>query len=215
MKKKVLGAGTVVIAAVMLMLFLQGPWVHRSSFAHNDSGQCEPLLGWFTKEERLISGDNGLDEVELQPGDILVTLSTHSVGWRHGHAALVVNENITLESLSLGIDSKYCSMRNWGSYATVAVLRVKDVSKEKIEQVLDFSRENLYGKPYRLLSGLVGQKAPAATAAGFGVQCAYLPWYAWQHFGYDLDSDGGSLVTPHDLLESELVDVIYIYGMQE
>lgn len=46
-----------------------------------------------------------------------------------------------------------------------------------------------------------------------GTQCAHLIWYAYEQFGYDLDSDGGLLVTPRDLYESPLLEVVQIYGM--
>ena len=32
-------------------------------------------------------------------------------------------------------------------------------------------------------------------------------------FGYDLDSDGGRLVTSADLLHSDLLEVVQVYGM--
>lgn len=48
----------------------------------------------------------------------------------------------------------------------------------------------------------------------FGMQCAYLVWYAWNHFGYDLDSDGGHFVTSADLLHSDLLEVVQVYAME-
>ena len=49
--------------------------------------------------------------------------------------------------------------------------------------------------------------------AWFGAHCSYLIWYAWNRFGYDLDSDGGRLVTCDDILNSPLVEIVQVYGL--
>ncbi|MBQ9135172.1 MAG: hypothetical protein IJX66_03640 [Lachnospiraceae bacterium] len=187
---------------------------------------CVSLIGWFTKEDKLelgqqVSLTSGTvrDSAEypafldLQPGDILLTISTHSVGWRHGHVALVLDENTTVESVMWGTDSTYGSIEGWKDYSNWAVLRVKDVTPELQQQVADYGREVLYGVPYHLSAGFIGNKAPRPEERQFGVHCSYLAWYAWNHFGYDLDSNGGRLVTAEDLLHSEYLEVVQLYGM--
>ncbi len=214
------------IILVIVVLVLWSPWVHYGECDMGEAAECRPLLGMFTREDRLCYGSNGLENVSLKPGDILVTVSTHSLGWRHGHAALVIDENTALEAAVLGKDAVLCSMDGWFSYTDVAVLRVYCNSECSAgdagrgigtgmdigEEVARYAVEDLMGRPYRLTAGLLGEKAPAADTRIFGVQCAYLAWYAWQHHGYDLDADGGRLVTCRDLLESENVDVIYKAG---
>ena len=184
---------------------------------------CTPMIGWFTREDKLVPGARsrsggteealGPDFVDLQPGDILLTLSTHSLGWRHGHVALVIDEETTLECAMLGTDSHFCSVQHWRECAQYIVLRVKDVSSEQRQEVADYACEELHGVPYHLSSGFIGPKAPDPDAEYFGLQCAYLAWYAWNHFGYDLDGDGGRLVSSDDLLQSELLEVVQMYGM--
>ncbi len=188
---------------------------------------CVSLLGWFTMEDRIEASkkDSGGDRrsaeqvdmypvfVDLQPGDIILTLSTHSVGWRHGHAALVIDENTTLECMTWGENVDYGNVESWRSYSDFAVLRVKNVSPELQQQVVNYGREKLYDTPYHLTAGLLKEKAPDTDASEFGSQCAYLVWYAWNQFGYDLDSDGGRLVTAYDLLHSKELEVVQIYGM--
>lgn len=173
---------------------------------------CESLIGWFTKEDKLQLHSEP-QFVDLQPGDILVTLSTHSVGWRHGHAAVVLDENTTVESVMWGVDSTYGRVENWLDYSNWAVLRVKDVTPQLQQQVADYAERELWGVPYHLSAGFVGAKAPKTDAPYFGVHCSYLVWYAWNRFGYDLDSDGGRLVTANDLLHSEYLEVVQLYGM--
>lgn len=171
---------------------------------------CLPMLGWFTREDRLDSPATPL--VDLQLGDIVLTLSTHSCGWRHGHAGLVVKENTTLESIILGEPSCLQDTAPWNTYTTYAVLRLKDVTPEQQQEVAAFALEHLTDVPYYLTAGFGKEKAPDVTEEDFGVQCAYLVWYAWNHFGYDLDSDGGKLVSTADLLHSDKVEIVQLYG---
>ncbi len=197
----------------------------QDAFFQTPEVECVALLGWFTREDRLvqipeeevkesdIEYGEGTPLVDLQPGDIIVTLSTHSLGWNHGHAALVIDENTTLECVVLGTDSAYGSTDNWCSYSNYAVLRVKDITPEEQKEVVKYAKSTLVGVPYKLTAGFIGDKAPYSDEWQFGLQCAYLAWYAWNHFGYDLDFDGGRLVTPYDLLHSDKVEIVQIYGM--
>lgn len=173
---------------------------------------CTPLLGWFTREDRR-EPDGRIELVDLQPGDILLTLATHSVGWRHGHAGLVLDENSVLESVSIGEKSAIVNADHWTTYSNFVVLRVKDADEGLQQEVAEYARENLCGVSYRLLAGWIGEKALETDEAWFGAHCSYLIWYAWNQFGYDLDSDGGRLVSCDDILNSKLVEVVQVYGM--
>ena len=188
----------------------------QEAFFNPPEGECTELLGWFTREDQLKDDPESAAErvlVDLQPGDVLVSLSTHSFGWYHGHAAIVVDDYTTIESVVLGTDSQIGSTSGWTDYTNYAVLRIKDVTPEQQQAIVDYSRENLLGIPYSLLAGIIGEKAPEPDSEFFGLQCSYLAWYAWNHFGYDLDSDGGRIVTPHDLLHSDKVEIVQVYGM--
>lgn len=46
-----------------------------------------------------------------------------------------------------------------------------------------------------------------------GTQCAHLIWRAYAQFGYDLDSNGGWIVTPKDLANCPDLEVVQVYGM--
>ena len=184
----------------------------QNRFFHPHKAECTALLGWFTREDRLPEG-GGIPLIDLQPGDILLTLSTHTAGWRHGHAGLVIDANTVLESTVLGSKSTPVNAVHWSTYSNFAVLRIKNVTPELQQQVANYGLEYLAGVPYRLLSGLIGPKAPHPDTPWFGLHCSYLVWYAWNHFGYDLDSDGGRLVTAHDLLHSDLLEIVQISGI--
>ena len=184
----------------------------QDAFFSQPQSTCTSLLGWFTREDRR-TDSSSIPLVDLQPGDILVTLSTHTAGWRHGHVGLVIDQNTVLESTVLGSNSTLVSTTHWTTYSNYAVLRIKDVTPDLQQQVVNFSLEHLTDVPYRLLSGFLGPKAPSPNVPWFGLHCSYLVWYAWNRFGYDLDSDGGRLVTAHDLLHSDLLEVVQIWGM--
>lgn len=177
---------------------------------------CSPMIGWFTREDRIQKEGMkvlGPELVDLQPGDILLTLSTHSLGWRHGHAALVIDEDTTLECAMLGTDSCYGEIEYWRNCSEYCVLRVKGVTPKLQKEVTEYACSTLHGVPYHLTAGFIGPKAPEPDAGYFGLQCAYLVWYAWNHFGFDLDADGGRLVSTSDLMQSELLEVVQVYGM--
>jgi uncharacterized protein YycO len=184
----------------------------QDKFFEEANVKCTPIFGWFTKSDRIEKNMAPLF-ADLQPGDIILTLSTHSCGWRHGHAGLVVDQEHVLECTTLGEESAIVSIHQWSGYSEFVVLRVKGITEELQQEVVTFAKENLCGVPYHLYAGFVGKKAPKVDDSQFGLQCAYLVWYAWQHFGYDLDSDRGRLVSSSDLLRSELVEVVQIYGM--
>lgn len=184
----------------------------QEEFFHPPETSCVPLLGWFTRADKLVAPEEASPLVSLEPGDILVSLSTHSMGWTHGHAALVLDENTTLESQVLGQNSTLHTTKTWTEYASYAVLRIKDAPETVGAAAAEFAQKNLLDVPYRLTAGWFRDKAVSMDSGFFGLQCAYLVWYAYEYLGYDLDSDGGKLVTPRDMLMSGLLEVVEIKG---
>ncbi len=183
----------------------------QDSFFQPPQGECTSLLGWFTREDRL--EEAGAPLVDVQPGDILISLSTHSLGWNHGHAALVLENNYILEAAVLGQDSHIRYLSHWDTYSNYAVLRIKGITPEEGKQVAAYAAEKLLGVPYGFSAGFIGGKAAPDDAHYFTVHCAYLVWYAWEKFGYDTDSDGGRIVTPYDILQSDKVEIVQLYGL--
>lgn len=174
--------------------------------------ECVPMFDWFTREDRL--GDTeSPDFADLQAGDVLVTLSTHSLGWRHGHAGLVIDEYTVLECQRIGTKVSTEGIYYWTNYSNFAVLRLKDITPALQEEVTEYGLNQLKGKPYKLLSGIIGDKAPDINSENIGFYCTNLIWYAWNNFGFDLDSDGGKIVTSYDLLHSDKFEVVQLYGI--
>ena len=141
---------------------------------------------------------------DIQDGDILVTDSTYCLCFRHGHAALVVDaeRGITLEAFGIGTKSEYSGLSEWRRYPHVIVLRLK--APEKVRQaVVSYAKENLVGIPYMLSPGVIDDKN--MDGEYWGTQCAHLVWAAFEACGYDIDGDGGWLVTPADFMKSDLL----------
>lgn len=191
---------------MLLILFLQSTWAHRDG-ALPESAVCQPLLPLgITCEERLPAPEPLTD---LQPGDVLVTFSTHTLGWRHGHAALVIDSETVLEAAMPGTVSGFSSAASWATYSSLLQLRVRDVPPQQQTAAAEYGKLHLSGLPYGFLCGFGPEKAPASPSS---LQCAYLPWYAWQAQGIDLDSDGGRLVTVLDLARSPRLEVVQSRG---
>lgn len=150
--------------------------------------------------------------VNLQNGDIIITLSIHSLGWRHGHAAIVVDaeKGTTAQAVMLGEKSAFGHIGDWRNFPLVAVLRPKNVSTEIIDEVVAFTEEKLIGIDYSLMSGIFSGRdentIPTTT------HCAHYVWYAYKCFGIDIDSNGGRIVTPKEILNSDKLEVVQVYG---
>ena len=93
------------------------------------------------------------------------------------------------------------------------MLRVKNKTIEERQAVAKFTIDKLLDKPYSIFSGLGLKKAPDVDSKGFSLHCSYLVWYAWNNFGVDLDSDKGRLATSFDILNSDKVEIVQLYGM--
>lgn len=184
-------------------LFYDGEWQHS-------------MASVITPHEYMIGYSAPI--APLEDGDILVSSTCHTLGWRNGHAAIVVDaeKGVILESVSLGYDSALNGYSWFTSAANFMVLRLKDVSQEKRAEIAAYAKEHMVGLPYSLTVGLFSKKDLSENiAAGdltVGTQCGHLVWQAYYNFGYDLDSNGGPVVVPKDIATSPLLEVVQVYG---
>ncbi len=154
--------------------------------------------------------------VPLEPGDIVLTSTCHTFGWRNGHATLVLQGRRLVQSVSLGIDSEISSFSDsnaipWFQTASnFMVLRLKDADEETRTAIAEAAEAQLVDIPYSLVVGLFMKKdqgtAPKST------NCSHLVWQAFKNAGYDIDSDGGPICTTRDIANSPLLEVVQIYG---
>lgn len=151
------------------------------------------------------------DFASLENGDIIITLSIHSLGWRHGHAAIVTDAQTgeTAQAVRVFEKSDFGTVWEWNDFPLVAVVRVKDIDEATQNEVADFVKENMIGIPYALSAGIIGGKDTEADL--FTTHCAHFVWYAYKCFGIDLDENGGT-ITPKELLHSDKLEIVQIYG---
>lgn len=190
-----------------------------------------------------VQGDRivGMPLVDLQDGDILITKNSRFLGWRNGHAALVVDaeKGILLEAVMLGTATRLSSVEKWSAYPSFQVLRLKEeytqreayadnaepTTESLPQKIAVYAEKNLIEVPYHLHAGIWERISPAKiktvqaadsgeipVSALKGTHCAHLVWYAYKQFGIDLDSDGGLIVTPDDIQNSTYLEVIQSYG---
>lgn len=197
-----------VIAVVCLLGSHPGYW---QIFKKDTKNYQTDTFYYIIKEEyeEKVSGQRSFHSAftDIQDGDILVTDSTYCFCFRHGHAALVVDaENgITMEAFGVGTTSEFSSLNEWRRYPHVAVLRL-NAPAEVRQKASEYAKEHLRGIPYRLCTGMIDDKD--MNGEYWGTQCAHLVWAAYAAVGYDIDGNGGWLVTPLDLTKSELLMVV-------
>ncbi len=151
------------------------------------------------------------DFANIENGDIIITLSIHSLGWRHGHAAIVTDAETgeTAQAVRVFEKSDFGTVWEWNDFPLVAVLRVKDIDETTQNDVADFVSENMIGIPYALSAGVIGGRNTDSKL--ITTQCAHFVWYAYKCFCIDLDANGG-IATPKELLHSDKLEIVQIYG---
>ena len=165
----------------------------------------------WTCWEKLESGKRAVI-CDVRAGDIIVTSATHVLGFRYGHAALVVSDGgKTIEANTPGTKSALSNVSVFDDYATFMLLRPdpEKVSEETRLAVAEYAREELIGIPYTVFAGIFRKKFQQPLK---GTQCAHLVWYAYKNFGIDLDCNGGCVVKPQDMANSPYMQVVQIYG---
>ncbi len=172
----------------------------------------------ISREESIVDESGsytaGTELAPLHEGYILVTKSSHAYGWRNGHSALVIDaaNGRTLESVVLGTNSSIQDISKWTNYPNFILLRPKNCSYEDMKAIAGTAQEVLFDIPYDLTVGIFSPKL-AGRENVTGTHCSHLIWQAYSYYGYDLDSDGGALVTPNDIANSPALEVVQVYGV--
>lgn len=153
--------------------------------------------------------------VNLEDGDVLVSMSQRLCFYPHGHAAIVVNsaENEILEAKSYTVGSCMGTTEKWSKISSFVVLRVKEEVAEKYDNPAPraalYAKENLDGLKYSLFKDIRvnREELPEYT------QCAHLVWYAYYVCGLDIDENRGVIVKPKDFLQSDVFEVVQVFGI--
>ncbi|MBO5212449.1 MAG: hypothetical protein J6B60_02810 [Clostridia bacterium] len=148
--------------------------------------------------------------VELQNGDIIISSSTVFSCWDVGHCAFVIDaeKGRVLEAVGIGKNSttNFAGyLRNRPDYI---VLR-PNIDKDTVDKIVNYAKENLIGIPYDPTVGVLTRKYNTEIPQ---TQCAHIIWYAFMQFGYDIDSNGGMVVSPKNIVHSQYFDVVQVFG---
>lgn len=206
------------------LLLHQDDLFYRGTIAH------EYTVGTVTTLHDLLyeSADDVTDEragpakyyarfVPLENGDVIVSSSCHTYGWRNGHAMLVTDAatQTVMESVALGMKSQISrSGARWFlTSSNFIVLRLKGATAEERAAIARNAEERLLGVNYSLTVGLFSRKDQCKDGRSpKETNCAHLVWQAYKNFGYDIDGNGGSVVTVRDIARCDLFEVVQVYG---
>lgn len=175
-------------------------------------------IALFTYEETISNDINSnIYNTELAPykeGYILLTKSTYTCGWRHGHAALITDSKngYILEAAIIGQKPQFSEINKFLLYPNFILLKPKNLNDAQLKKICSFATKNLLNIPYRISSGLLIPKY-TRNKLPVGTQCSHLVWYTYKVFGIDIDSNKGLIVTPNDIANSDNLEVVQIYGI--
>ncbi len=174
-------------------------------------------LNPFTLQENImvnktkVNGPEDNDKIKIAPlknGDILLTKSTYTLYWRHGHCGIVIDakKGTILESVEPGTISMYQNISKWQTYATLKILRLENVNQKKLDEIAQYAVKNLFGLKY----GIFASKKQCNKL--LSANCSQMIYQAYIHFGYDIDSNHGIFITPENIAKSKLLSIVQIYG---
>ena len=178
--------------------FFEAQDIYYKSFA--------PFMGYLRRHK-----DSNVTHAVLENGDILYSPTTFLSMIEMGHSAIVVDEQreVIAQASGYGTPSNTIHASNIFVRPCFIVLRV-NAPKEKRNEVANYVKSDLLGLEYDILAGIFEKKAPTNIKK---THCSHIVWYAYNHFGIDVDGTGGKIVTPKDLSVSENVSVVQIYGI--
>lgn len=165
-----------------------------------------PLMGYMRRHN-----DSYVPHAVLENGDILFSPSTFLSMIEMGHSAMVINENsqTLIQASGYGVPSNTVTANNIFVRPSFVILRV-NADKKTRNEVSSYARQNLMSLNYDILAGIFEPKAPKNLER---THCSHVIWYAYNHFGIDIDGSGGKIVTPYDLTLSKNVSVVQVYGL--
>lgn len=148
----------------------------------------------------------------LESGDVIVSSTTHSLGWRHGHAALVIDGKgrRILESVAPGVASRVSNNVDWFRESTNFIVLRPMIPQAERAAIVKNALDRLTGLDYSILAGIFDAKDQGEKIVR--TNCTHLVWQAFWDFGYDIDPDGGKVCTSRDIANSPLFEIVQVYG---
>jgi len=175
-------------------------------------------------QTQLFEGEDEKQVIDLQTGDVLVSMSQRFCYYPHGHAAIVIDgeNNMILEAKSYRAGSCVCEVSKWSKLSSFVIMRVKDDIVEEMRQqdkgnptilAAEYAKENLDGLKYSLFKDIRTINKSVMEYTPEYTQCAHLVWYAYYVVGLDIDENRGLIIKPKDFLESDVFDIVQVFGI--
>ncbi len=165
-----------------------------------------PFMGYMRR-----NNNDVVPHAILENGDILFSPSTFLSFIEMAHCAMVINEfnEAVIQANGYDSPSNTSSANNIFVRPAFIILRANEDSKTR-DAISNYAKSNLIGLKYDLLAGIFESKAPTTLER---THCSHIVWYAYNHFGIDIDCNGGKIVTPHEIASSTKLSIVQVYGI--
>ena len=157
---------------------------------------------WYTTHEVISNAD------KLQPGDILILSKKPTLRSMWGHAAIINENRKIVEFPSYSIGYSESPIYSWRAInRQVSVMRLKNIDDD-FRSALFKEIDKTLTKPYGITFNKTFDKR---------LYCSQFVYLVFKKAGIDvgrnvdLDSNGGGMVMPFDILESPLLENIDLY----
>lgn len=150
-----------------------------------------------------ISNDNWeFMEEKFKKGQILITDDATTLGYSHGHAAILYSTTHTVEHLGKNTTtySGYYNVSWWQSFDTIKSFNYSD--EEVMNKAAEYAYNNLQGKEYNVIADRTSTK----------VNCATLVWKAYNSEGVNIVNSTSGTVKPQDFDTSTKISWVRSVG---
>ncbi len=153
--------------------------------------------------------ESHLPFVNIRTGDVILTSSSVTGFFRHGHAGIVINgpSGETVEAYSPLENSCISNVNTWLEYRAVMVLRLKPEYAHLADQAAKYAEENLVDVKYSLFSS-----TKDSTDNVKRTQCAQLVYLAFKYVGLEIDQNGDWLITAKEISKSKYFYTVEVKG---
>ncbi len=142
---------------------------------------------------------------KIESGDIIIKKKQLSIYSIFGHSALFLSKDYIAEVPKVGIGFIYSTLDDWEDLGSeIIILRFKNMN-ENLKQIIIKNILASSGKPYRIFFNKKRNDSH---------YCSQFVWEVYYRSGkkinmnIDLDSDGGPIVLPYDILHSSQLKII-------
>lgn len=139
---------------------------------------------------------------KFKKGQILITDDATTLGYNHGHAAILYSTTNTVEHLGKNTTtySGYYDVSWWQSFDTIKSFNYSDA--DIMSSAANYAYNNLRGKEYNVIADRTSSK----------VNCATLVWKAYNSQGVNIVDSTSGTVKPQDFDTSSKISWVRSVG---